>query len=99
MADGVSGVVAKDMATTPEEFLRLIPRLARGMTCVVQEGCVRIGESQKGVVITTRALAPRRIAGLALDRCRVELAFRGMHETEVAAFLTHFDRVYHRGGG
>lgn len=69
------------------------------MTCVTQEGRVRIGEAQKGVVITTRILEPRRIAGLVLERCRVELTFNGMDAGEVAAFLAHFNRIYHKGGG
>lgn len=87
------------MAITPVEFHRLLPRLARGMACVTDEGRVRIGEANKGIVITTRILEPRRIAGLVLERCRVELAFSGMDGNEVAAFLAHFDRVYHKGGG
>lgn len=69
------------------------------MTYVAEEGRVCIGEAGKGVVITTRVLEPRRIAGLVLDRCRVELAFSGMDGSEVAAFLALFDRVYHKGGG
>ena len=92
-------MVAKDMATTPGEFRRLLPRLAQGMACVAEEGCVRIEEAGKSVVLTTRILEPRRIAGLVLERCRVELAFNGMDACEVAAFLAHFDRVYHKGGG
>ena len=87
------------MAITPVEFHRLLPRLARGMACATEEGRVRIGEAGKGIVITTRVLEPRRIAGLVLERCRVELAFSGMDGSEVAAFLAHFDRVYHKGGG
>ena len=87
------------MASTPEDFLRLVPHLAQGMPCVVQKGHVRVGEREKGVVITTLALEPRRIGGLILDRCRVELTFSGMDEAEVAVFLTRFDRVYQRGGG
>ena len=69
------------------------------MACVTEEGRVLIGEAGKGIVITTRILEPRRIAGLVLERCRVELAFNGMDESEVAAFLARFDRVYHKGGG
>ena len=92
-------MVAKDMATTPGEFRRLLPRLAQGMACVSEEGRVIIGEAGKGVVITTRVLEPRRIAGLVLERCRVELNFNGMDEGEIAAFLARFDRVYHKGGG
>ena len=87
------------MATTPGEFHRLLPRLARGMACVVEDGRVCIGEAGKGVVITTRVLEPRRIAGLVLDRCRVELSFNGMDGSEIAAFLARFDRIYHKGGG
>ncbi len=87
------------MATTPGEFHRLLPQLAQGMACVAEEGRVIVGEAGKGVVITTRVLEPRRIAGLVLDRCRVELSFNGMDESEITAFLTRFDRVYHKGGG
>lgn len=87
------------MAITPGEFHRLLPRLAQGMKCVAEEGRVCIGEAGKGIVITTRILEPRRIAGLVLERCRVELAFNGMDAGEVAVFLAHFDRVYHKGGG
>ena len=87
------------MATTPGEFRRLLPRLAQGMRCVAEEGRVCIGETGKGVVITTRVLEPRRIAGLVLERCRVELAFNGMDASEITAFLARFDRVYHKGGG
>ena len=92
-------MVAKDMATTPGEFHRLLPRLAQGMACVAEEGRVLIGEAGKSVVITTKVLEPRRIAGLVLDRCRVELSFNGMDESEITAFLARFDRVYHKGGG
>ncbi len=87
------------MATTPGEFHRLLPRLAQGMALFADEGRVCIGEAGKGVVITTRVLEPRRIAGLVLERCRVELAFNGMDGSEVAAFLARFERVYHKGGG
>lgn len=69
------------------------------MVCVAEEGHVIIGEAGKSVVITTRVLEPRRIAGLVLDRCRVELSFNGMDESEITVFLTRFDRVYHKGGG
>ncbi len=87
------------MATTPGEFHRLIPRLAQDMACVAKEGHVRIGGAGKGVMITTTVLEPRRIAGLVLERCRVELAFTGMDGGEVAEFMARFDRVYHKGGG
>ncbi len=92
-------MVAKDMATTPGEFHRLLPRLAQGMACVAEEGRVIIGEAGKSVVITTSVLEPRRIAGLVLERCRVELTFDGMDGGEIASFLARFDRVYHKGGG
>ena len=87
------------MAITPGEFGRLVPKLAGSMTYVAEEDCVRLGEAGKGVVITTQVLEPRRIAGLVLERCRVELAFHGMDRHEAAAFLARFDRVYHKGGG
>ena len=92
-------VVEKDMATTLPEFFRLLPRLAGGYDHVMRDGGVEIGTPERRIVISATALEPRIIASLILDRCRVELAFTGFEDSEIADFLIRFDRVYQKGGG
>ena len=92
-------VVEKDMATTLPEFFRLLPRFVGGCDHAMRDDGVEIGTPERRIVISAKALEPRIIASLVLDRCRVELVFTGFEDGEIADFLTRFDRVYQKGGG
>ncbi len=92
-------MVEKDMATTLPEFFRLLPRLVGGCDHAMRDDGVEIGTPERRIVISAKALEPRIIASLVLDRCRVELTFTGFEDSEIANFLTRFDRVYQKGGG
>lgn len=91
--------VVRDMAITPADFFRLLPRALDGLTYVAGSDRVAVGNGAHGVIITIRPLEPRRIALLVIERSEVVLAFTGYDAAERQAFLERFDRAYHRGGG
>ena len=92
--------VVKDMALTPEQFLRDIDRAMRGLEYRVDGHEVIAGTSERGLSISLQPLPPRRLGGLLnLDRSKVTISFQGYDEQDRAAFLDQFDQVYRRGGG
>lgn len=99
MSASVPERVVRDMALTPADFFRLLPRALDGLTYVTGADHVAVGDGAHGVVITIRPLEPRRIALLVIERSEVVLVFTGYGATERQEFLERFDRAYHRGGG
>jgi hypothetical protein len=91
--------VVRDMAITPGDFFRLLPRALDGLTYAAGRDHVAVGDAAHGVAISIRPLEPRRIALLVIERCEVVLAFKGYDAAERQTFLERFDRAYHRGGG
>jgi len=91
--------LVRDMAITPPDFFRLLPRALDGQPHVATADAVSLGDDGHGVAITIRTLEPRRIALLTIDRCEVTIAFTGYAPAEREAFIERFDRAFHRGGG
>ncbi len=91
--------VVRDMAITPADFFRLLPRALDGLAFVAAADHVAVGDPGHGVAITIRPLEPRRIALLVIERSEVVLTFTGYDAADRQAFLERFDRAYHRGGG
>ena len=91
--------IERDMAITPADFFRLLPRALDGQAYATTADAVTVGDERRGVTIAIRPLEPRRIALLVIERCEVAFAFTGYTPVERDAFLTRFDRAYHRGGG
>lgn len=91
--------IARDMAITPSDFFRLLPRALDGEVYAATPDGVTLGDARRGVTIAIRPLEPRRIALLTIERCEVVFVFTGYSPADREAFLTRFDRAYHRGGG
>lgn len=89
----------KDMATTWDDFLRLLPVALGGWTYRVDGRDIVVGSPDRGATITVDALPPRRLGPVPIPRSRVVLAFRGLTAGEQEAFLRQFDRAFQRGGG
>ena len=90
----------KDMAITPEDFVRLLPRAVKGWHYSVEGLKVEVGATDQGVSITIVPQEARRLGGLmVLPRSQVSLVFRGFSDAEREEFLRQFDLSYQRGGG
>jgi len=96
--------VVKDMALTPEVFLRDVPRALEGldyrMNGGAQGAAVEVGDAARGIAITVEPQEPRRLSGLwSMPRSKVTIAFQGYDAGEAAAFVQRFDKAFQRGGG
>ena len=100
--------VVKDMALTPEVFLRDVPRALEGLDYRVGGrvgggaggATVEIGTAAQGIAITVEPQEPRRLSGLwSMPRSKVTIAFHGYGAAEAAAFVARFDKAFQRGGG
>lgn len=92
--------IVKDMALTPEIFLRDLPRAMAGLDYAVEGHRVAAAGEGRSLTIELKPLPPRVLGGLlSLERSEVTLSFEGWSEAEQAAFLERFDRAYQRGGG
>ena len=89
----------KDMATTWEEFLRLLPVALAGWPYRIEGSEVEVGAHERGATITVGPLPPRQFGPVAIPRSRVVLVFRGLNQDERNAFLRQFERAFQRGGG
>lgn len=93
------------MALTPPEFERSLAVALQGLDYRLEDtgadgGRADAGTAARGITITFRALAPRRMSALlSLPRAEVTIAFRGYDAGEEAEFLERFDRAFQRGGG
>ena len=99
MSPAVPDVLVRDMAITPADFFRLLPRALDGQPYVATADTVTLGDDGHGVAIAIRVLEPRRIALLVIERCAVTMTFKGCSPAERQGFLERFDRAFHRGGG
>lgn len=92
--------VVKDMALTPEAFLRDVGRALAGLDYRVNGQVVEAGTAEQGLEIAIEPLPPRQLSPLlSMARSKVTISFRGYDEAGQAAFLQQFDRAYQRGGG
>ncbi len=89
----------KDMATTWDDFLRLLPVALVGWSYRVDGRDVVVGSADRGATITVDSLPPRRLGLVEVARSRVVLTFRGLTAAETDALLRQFDRAFQRGGG
>lgn len=60
---------------------------------------VRWSDGAARATIRLVPLGDRRLGGVALPRCRVEIVIDGCSEAEWAIFLDRFERAFLRGGG
>lgn len=96
--------VVKDMALTPEVFLRDVPRALEGLDYRANGGAggatVEVGDPGHRIAITVEPQEPRRLSGLwSMPRSKVTIAFHGYDAAEAAAFVACFDKAFQRGGG
>jgi hypothetical protein len=89
----------KDMATTWDDFVRLLPVALAGWPYRIKNAGVDIGSADRGASIAVEALPPRQFGPVPIPRSRVVLTFHGMTAAESDAFLRQFDRAFQRGGG
>ena len=89
----------KDMATTWEDFVRLLPVALDGWSYRIEGSEVVVGSPDRGATITVGPLPPRRFGLVEIARSRVVLAFQGLTAGEQDSFLSQFDRAFQRGGG
>ncbi|MEM7120538.1 MAG: hypothetical protein AAF563_04620 [Pseudomonadota bacterium] len=92
--------IVKDMALTPADFARLLPRALDGWTYEVGPAGATIGTAERGITITLTEM-PRRVITslLSIELSKVEITFRGLDPGEQKSFLERFDRTFQRGGG
>ena len=92
--------VVKDMALTPADFVRLLPRALDGWDYEAGPAGATIGTAEHGVTITLTEM-PRRVITslLSIELSKVEIAFHGLVPAEQKSFLARFDRTFQRGGG
>ncbi len=92
--------VVKEMALTPADFVRLLPRALDGWAYEVGPAGAAIGTAERGVTITLTEM-PRRVITslLSIELSQVEIAFHGLAPGEQKSFLERFDRTFQRGGG
>ncbi len=92
--------IVKDMALTPEQFIREIGRAMRGLDYRIDGHRVIAGEPERRLMIDVRPLPARRLGGLlSMPRCEISISFHGYGERDKNAFLEGFDRAFQRGGG
>jgi len=90
----------KDMALTPEDFVRLLPKALEGWDYRLSKTGAQIGTADRGVTITLSPLPARTLGGrLVLERSQVDIDFHGLDPVERESFLKRFDRAFQRGGG
>lgn len=99
MGDFESRLV-KDMALTPEDFARLLPKALNGWDYQISDNGARIGTAERGITITLSPLPSRVLGGLlVLQRNQVKIDFHGLDQPEQDDFLKRFDQAFQRGGG
>ena len=88
-----------EMSITRVEFLRLLPAAVGHQAFSVEGGRIEHRDGRRSWSIRLTALPDLRIGLLGLERQRVELAFEGYGEEELAAFMRRFELYFRRGGG
>jgi len=91
--------LVKDMATTWDDFLRLLPAALDGWAYRIEPSEVVVGSADRGATIAVAPLPPRQFGPVQIPRSRVQLAFRGLSASERETFVRQFDRAFQRGGG
>ena len=87
------------MATTEAEWLAALPRAVGEHPCAVHAGRAEIRIAEGRLLLQWRALPPRVIALLRLQRLAVTFAFEGVDEASRQRFMKRFDLTMQRGGG
>ena len=98
-----SGDIVRQMGCTRTEFARWLPGAARNAEIhSVEQGdevVHHINTAGGSLIITTRALPPRRIALMCLPVLQIRIHFVNMGEAMGADFMHYFDLYTRRGGG
>jgi hypothetical protein len=86
-----------EMTISREEFLRFLPAVVP--TAEDEGQTVWWFNDNRRWTIRLVPLSPRRVAGAALPRHRVEVVLDACTEDEGEAFMARFNRAFLRGGG
>lgn len=87
------------MTITREEFLRLLPAAVAGAPFTTSGGQFIHEHGGRGWRINLTPLPDLAHGLIRLERQRVEFAFCGYEQEEIAAFFRRFDLYFARGGG
>ena len=87
------------MATTEAEWLAALPRAVGQHPCTLHTGQAEILIDGGRLVLQWRALPPRVIALLRLQRLAVSFVFEGVEAAARQRFMARFDLTLQRGGG
>jgi len=91
---------SREMGVSHAEFFRTLPAALTGRDYTVSGTVVTVTETaDRRIVITLDPQSERRIAMLRLPMTLVTFEFCGYAESEIAAFMRHFERRFQRGGG
>ena len=91
--------VVKDMAVTPAEFFRILPRALPSRRYDICGRAATVDEGDCQVTIAVEPAPPRRLARVVIERSIVTLTFTACGSRARLAFLARFDRAFQRGGG
>lgn len=87
------------MTITQEEFLRLLPAAVDGAPFASSGRAFSHEDGRRGWRIALTPLPELAHGLIRLERQRVEFAFRGYSNDEIADFFRRFDLYFARGGG
>jgi|TARA_Y100000294_G_scaffold123600_1_gene114975 hypothetical protein len=91
--------VEKKMALTHADFFRIIPRVLGTDNFEKKPDGVILEDGEKRLEITLGPERERRIANLRVPATDVRLEFSGYTDSERAAQLDLFERMFQKGGG
>ena len=87
------------MSITVAEFLRLLPLAASvGLVSSHETGALVV-DGVRCIQITLTKQPDKAFAALRLPQLEVRLDFDQYTTEEKSAFISHFERIYQRGGG
>jgi hypothetical protein len=89
----------REMGITPAEFERTLGAAVAPYAYRRNNGSYTIDHPAGAIEIRLGPAGERRIAALVLPTMQVEFSFHGLSEAARHAFITRFDRYFHRGGG
>ena len=95
----MSHTVHLEMGLTHAEFYRTLPAALGDRSYSIADSVVTLEENDRQVVIELGPESERRIALLRMPVTWVSLEFSNYQQTEIDAFMMHFQRHFQRGGG
>jgi hypothetical protein len=95
----MSSTISLEMGLTHAEFFRTLPAALGGRSYSIADSVITLEENDRLVMIKLAPESERRIALLRMPVTWVRLEFLNYRQTEVDAFMAHFQRHFQRGGG